>query len=327
MVVDVAAARDPHHILSQSRAKCPAFFRLTPINASRGRCSDTGCDFFADQGAIMTKHVPPKLTEADLSLRLGKKEYFEELVELQAQLALIQQAFLFHGTKGVLVFEGWDAAGKGGTIRRISQALDPRSFKVWPIGAPRNYYLNRHYLLRFWERLPPEGAISAFDRSWYGRVLVERLEKFTSEDRWRAAYGEINDFERMLVDDGTRIVKLFFHISSEEQMARFTERLRNPLKRWKLTYEDFRNREHWSEAEVAVDEMLARTSTQIAPWHVIPANNKKYARIKTMRTIVEAFSRDIDLSPQHLDQRTLDAACEVLDVEKSLIDSLRARTE
>ncbi len=275
----------------------------------------------------MTKHRPPRLSEADLSKRLGKAEYFDELVDLQAKLSRIQQAYLFHGHKGVIVFEGWDAAGKGGTIRRISQALDPRSFKVWPIGAPRNYYLNRHYLLRFWERLPPEGAISAFDRSWYGRVLVERLENFTPESRWRAAYREINDFERMLIDDGARIVKLFFHISQDEQMDRFTERLRNPMKRWKLTYEDFRNRERWGEAEIAVDEMLARTSTDIAPWHVIPANNKKYARIRAMRAIVDALSSGVDLNPQHLDHRTLDEASKVLEVEEALIESLRARTE
>ncbi len=275
----------------------------------------------------MTKHRPPRLSEADLSKRLGKAEYFDELVDLQAKLSRIQQAYLFHGHKGVIVLEGWDAAGKGGTIRRISQALDPRSFKVWPIGAPRNYYLNRHYLLRFWERLPPEGAISAFDRSWYGRVLVERLENFTPESRWRAAYREINDFERMLIDDGARIVKLFFHISQDEQMDRFTERLRNPMKRWKLTYEDFRNRERWGEAEIAVDEMLARTSTDIAPWHVIPANNKKYARIRAMRAIVDALSSGVDLNPQHLDHRTLDEASKVLEVEEALIESLRARTE
>ena len=275
----------------------------------------------------MSKHHPPKLSDADLTRKLDKKAYFGQLVELQTRLARIQQAYLFHGLKGVLVFEGWDAAGKGGTIRRISQALDPRSFKVWPIGAPRNYYLNRHYLLRFWERLPPSGAISAFDRSWYGRVLVERIEKLTPETRWRAAYQEINDFERMLVDDGTRIVKLFFHISQEEQMRRFTERLTNPMKRWKLTYEDFRNREKWEVAEVAVDEMLARTSTEVAPWHVIPSNNKKYARITAMKAIVDAFSKGVDLNPQHLDRRTLEAAGAALDVDQSLIDSLRARTE
>ncbi|MEM6658237.1 MAG: polyphosphate kinase [Pseudomonadota bacterium] len=275
----------------------------------------------------MTQNHPLKLSDVDLTKRLGKKSYFAQLVELQAQLSRIQQAYLFHGLKGVIVFEGWDAAGKGGTIRRISQALDPRSFKVWPIGAPRNYYLNRHYLLRFWERLPPSGAISAFDRSWYGRVLVERIEHLTPEDRWRAAYREINDFERMLIDDGTRVIKLFFHISQDEQMRRFTERLTNPLKRWKLTFEDFRNREKWHVAEIAVNDMLARTSTDVAPWHVIPANNKKYARIKAMKAIVKAFSNDVDLCPDHLDNKTLDAAGEALNVEQSLIDSLRARTE
>ncbi len=275
----------------------------------------------------MSKLHPPKLSDVDLTKRLGKKDYFDQLIDLQAKLASIQQAFLFHGMKGVIVFEGWDAAGKGGTIRRISQALDPRSFKVWPIGAPRNYYLNRHYLLRFWERLPPSGAISAFDRSWYGRVLVERIEKLTPEHRWRAAYDEINAFERMLTADGTRIIKLFFHISEEEQMERFTERLTNPLKRWKLTYEDFRNREKWNETEVAVDEMLARTSTEHAPWHVIPANNKKYARIKAMQAIVDAFSNDVDLHPHYLNSEILDAACQVLDVDDALIESLRARTE
>lgn len=275
----------------------------------------------------MSKHHPPKLADADLTKRLGKKDYFDHLIDLQAKLATIQQAYLFHGIKAVIVFEGWDAAGKGGTIRRISQALDPRSFKVWPIGAPRNYYLNRHYLLRFWERLPPSGAISAFDRSWYGRVLVERIEKLTPEHRWRAAYDEINAFERMLTADGTRIIKLFFHISKEEQMERLTERLTNPLKRWKLTYEDFRNREKWDETEIAVDEMLARTSTEHAPWHVIPANNKKYARINAMQAIVNAFSNGVDLHPHHLDNEVLNAACEVLDVDDALIESLRARTE
>lgn len=275
----------------------------------------------------MAKNRPPKLSDADLNKKLDNKKYFEQLVELQAQLAQIQQAYLFHGLKGVLVFEGWDAAGKGGTIRRISQALDPRSFKVWPIGAPRNYYLNRHYLLRFWERLPPAGAISAFDRSWYGRVLVERVEGFTPEHRWRAGYREINDFERMMADDGTRIVKLFFHISPGEQMARFEERLRNPMKRWKLTYEDFRNREKWEQSEEAIDEMFEKTSTKVAPWHVIPSNNKKYARIKAMQAIVKAFARDVNLSPQHLDGQTLDEASKHLCVDQELIDSLRARTD
>lgn len=267
------------------------------------------------------------LADADLTLTIPKARYLDQLAKLQLKLSRIQQAYLFHGHKAVLVFEGWDAAGKGGAIRRISQALDPRSFKVWPVGAPRNYYLNRHYLLRFWERLPPEGAISAFDRSWYGRVMVERIEHLTPEHRWRAAYREINEFERMLIDDGTRIVKLFFHISPDEQMRRFEERLRNPLKRWKLTYEDFRNRARWSETEEAVNEMFAKTSTRIAPWTLIPANHKKYARIAALDAVAKMLAKGVDLDPQHLDHRTLDAADKHLNVERELIDSLRSRTE
>ena len=151
------------------------------------------------------------------------------------------------GRSAVIVFEGWDAAGKGGTIRRTSAALDPRSFKVWPIGPPRNYYLARLYLLRFMGVLRPVGAITAFDRSWYGRVLVERVEKLIPTRRWKAAYREITEFERMMTDDGTRLVKLFFHISPEEQLRRFEARLHDPMKRWKLSFEDFRNRRHWDD--------------------------------------------------------------------------------
>ncbi|WP_146345315.1 polyphosphate kinase 2 family protein [Falsiphaeobacter marinintestinus] len=270
---------------------------------------------------------PPQLTDADMTKRLGKQKYFRKLAELQLKLAQVQQAFLFSGDKAVIVFEGWDAAGKGGTIRRISQALDPRSFKVWPIGAPRNYYLERHYMLRFMERLPPSGAIAAFDRSWYGRVMVERIEEFAPEHRWRAAYDEINDFERMLIDDDVRLVKLFFHITPEVQMQRFAERLRNPLKRWKLTYEDFRNREKWADYDTAINEMLERTSTDIAPWHIVPANNKKYARIKAMKLILDALTDGVDLSPRQIESRVLDEAHKHLDLDKSLIESLRGRTE
>lgn len=274
-----------------------------------------------------TANIPPRLSDADMSRRIGRKKYFEQLPELQLELTKLQQAYLFSGHKAVIVFEGWDAAGKGGTIRRISAALDPRGFKVWPIGAPRRYYLERHYLLRFMERLPPSGGISAFDRSWYGRVMVERVEELTPEHRWRAAYDEINDFERLIRDDGIRIVKLFFHITPEEQLARFEERLRNPLKRWKLTYEDFRNRTRWDEYETAIDEMFARTSTPGAPWHVIPANNKKFARLEAMRIILDTLGEGVHLGPRPLEQEVLDAAHQHLDVDAELIESLRGRTE
>lgn len=259
----------------------------------------------------MTKSKPKRITrlrDLDMSKRIDRNEYEEELLRLQHKLSLIQQAYLFSGDAGVLVFEGWDAAGKGGAIRRISAALDPRSFKVWPIAAPRKYYLERQYFARFMERLPPDRAISAFDRSWYGRVLVERVEQLTPEKRWRQAYREINDFERMLVDDGRRVVKLFFHITPEEQLKRFEARLIDPMKRWKLTYEDFRNRGKWDDYEEAIDEMLEKTSTDNAPWHVIPANQKKYARIASIRTIVEALEKDVDLSPPHLEKEVIEAA-------------------
>jgi polyphosphate kinase 2 (PPK2 family) len=270
---------------------------------------------------------PPCLADADLSATLGKTRYAKRLKKLQRKLTAIQQTYLFSGEKAVIVFEGWDAAGKGGTIRRLSAALDPRSFKVWPIGAPRDYYLGRHYLLRFMERLPPAGAISAFDRSWYGRVLVERVEKLTPERRWRRGYAEIVNFERMLSDDGTRVVKLFFHISPEVQLQRFEERLRNPMKRWKLTYEDFRNREHWHANAEAIDEMFARTSTPRAPWHLVAANDKRYARIAALRHIVERLSDGLEISPVVPDGEVLDAADRVLDVEDALIADLRGRTD
>lgn len=278
----------------------------------------------------MTKHASgraPKLKDADMNLRLDKDTYEKKLIELQRKLAQIQQAYLFSGRSGVIVLEGWDAAGKGGTIRRVSAALDPRSFKVWPIGAPRRYYLARHHLLRFMERLPPSGAITAFDRSWYGRVLVERVEKLTPKERWQAAYREINDFERMIVDDGTRLVKLFFHITPEEQLARLEERVKNPLKRWKLSYEDFRNRSHWSEYSEAIDEMFDKTSTNVAPWHLIPANNKKYARIAAMKEIIGCFGKGIDLNPPTLDESVLAEARKHFNLKPDLLQSLAGRTE
>ncbi len=266
------------------------------------------------------KHLP-------LDTKLARADYDKKLAKLQRKLTQIQQAYLFTGRSAVLVFEGWDAAGKGGTIRRISAAFDPRSFKVWPIGAPRPYYLDRHWLARFWPMLPPKGAISAFDRSWYGRVMVERIEKLTPPKRWKAAYAEINDFERMLTDHGTRVVKIFFHISPDEQLRRLEERLTNPLKRWKLSYEDFRNRSKWPDYEIAIDEMLTRTSTKTAPWLAIPANDKKYARIEAIGAIVARLGKGVDLGPPTLDASVIDAAKEHIDLQPSLLESLSGRTD
>lgn len=275
----------------------------------------------------MNQTNPPHLNRVDLDQSIEKSTYEARLRELQVKLAQVQQAYLQSGNKAVIVFEGWDAAGKGGTIRRLSQAFDPRGFKVWPIGPPRNYYLERHYLLRFMERLPPAGAISVFDRSWYGRVLVERVEGLTPESRWRAAFGEIKDFERMMADDGVRMVKLYFHISPEVQMRRFEERLRNPMKRWKLSYEDFRNRARWSETEQAVNEMFEKTSTPLAPWHVIAANQKKFGRIAALERILSTLSEGVDLSPPQVEARLLQAARTQLNLEPELFEELRMGSE
>jgi AMP-polyphosphate phosphotransferase len=247
----------------------------------------------------------PSLNDVDLSLRLEPAVYDKKLAQVQLTLTTIQQAYLLSGRSAVIVFEGWDAAGKGGTIRRTSAAFDPRSFKVWPIGPPRNYYLARLYLLRFMERLPPAGAITAFDRSWYGRVLVERVEELIPTRRWKAAYREITEFERMMTDDGTRLVKLFFHITPEEQLRRFEARLHDPMKRWKLSFEDFRNRRHWDDYVEATEEMLARTSTPHAPWCMIPAEDKRYGRIAAMTEIARRLGRGVDLGPPGLDDAIL----------------------
>lgn len=273
------------------------------------------------------KALAPRLADADLSAQMEADDYDRSLRKLQRKLTLIQETYLLTGRSAVIVFEGWDAAGKGGTIRRVSAALDPRSFKVWPIGAPRRYYLERHYFLRFMERLPPAGAIAAFDRSWYGRVLVERVEELTPPERWKAAYREIVDFERMIADDGTRIVKLFFHISPEVQLRRFEDRLRDPLKRWKLSYEDFRNRKRWDDYAEAIDEMFARTSSPHAPWVLIPSNDKKYGRIAAISEIVRRLGKGVDLSPPTLDETVLSEARAHLDLEPGLVARLSGRTE
>lgn len=274
-----------------------------------------------------TKRTTPRLADADLSRTIESGAYDKKLAKLTLTLARIQQAYLATGRKGVIVFEGWDAAGKGGTIRRLAGAFDPRSFKVWPIGAPRNYYLQRHFLLRFMERLPPSGAISAFDRSWYGRVLVERVEALTPKDRWKAGYREITDFERMLTDDGIRLVKLFFHISPEEQLRRFEERLRDPLKRWKLSYEDFRNRARWDDYAGAIDEMFDKTSTDYAPWTLIPAEDKPYGRIAALTKIAEVLGEGLTLEPPALSEEVIEAALEHFALEPGFLEKLRGRTE
>jgi polyphosphate kinase 2 (PPK2 family) len=193
----------------------------------------------------------PRLAEITEHPQLDFADYERRLTSLQAALQRIQQAYLGTSERALLVLEGWDTAGKGGLVRRLGWALDPRSFKVHPIAAPDEHERAQHYLQRFWRRLPEKGQIVAFDRSWYGRVLVERVEGFATNKEWRRAYREINEFELMLVDSGIRLVKLFLHITPDEQVRRFRDRLIDPVKHWKLSYEDFRNHTRWSDYERA----------------------------------------------------------------------------
>lgn len=254
------------------------------------------------------KAKAPQLADADLTLKLsGKKEYERKLAALQLRLLEIQQAYMRQHRRGIIVLEGWDTAGKGGIVRRIGTRLDPRYLNVWPIAAPSADDQGRHYLYRFWTRLPLPGSIALFDRSWYGRVLVERVESLVLEDEWRRAYEEINQFERMLADDGVRLVKLFLHITPAEQLRRFQERLSVPYKRWKLTLEDLRNRARWGDYEVAINDMLRLTHTPWAPWHVVPIEYKWYGRIRALKTIAKTLGRGVNLDSPPADPRIASA--------------------
>ena len=250
----------------------------------------------------------PKLSADERFPSVDFSDYEHGLTIVQETLQRIQQAYLGTSQRAVIVLEGWDTAGKGGVVRRLGWALDPRSFKVHTIAAPEEREKSLHYLQRFWERLPRHGQIVAFDRSWYGRVLVERVEGFATPAEWRRAYEEINEFEGMLVADGVKLVKLFLHITPDEQMRRFRNRLANPLKRWKLSYEDFRNRGRWKDYETAIEDMMEKTSSRRAPWHLIPANDKPYSRLAALRIIADRLSKGVSLEPRPLDPKIIDAA-------------------
>ena len=233
----------------------------------------------------------PRLADVDLSPALTDEEYKKELKKLQKRLGELHNIIYRKKIPVILCYEGWDAAGKGGNIRRIARPLDPRGFDVMPIASPEPHELARQYLWRFWTRLPRSGHICIFDRTWYGRVMVERLEGFCSEDDWKRAYNEINEFERQLTDWGAVVLKFWIHIDQDTQLARFNDRQNTPEKQWKLTEEDWRNREKWPQYEEAIDEMLQKTSTENAPWFIIESNDKKYARIKTLKIVIDALEK------------------------------------
>ena len=234
-----------------------------------------------------------KLSEVVLDKEMDEESYRMELKKCQTRLGELQNILYRKKTPLIIAYEGWDAAGKGGNIKRIAGALDPRGYEVQPIASPEPHEKARHYLWRFWNRLPKSGHTAIFDRTWYGRVMVERLEGFCSENDWQRAYNEINEFERELSDWGAIIVKFWVQIDKETQLARFTERQNNPKKQWKITDEDWRNREKWDLYEVAIDEMLQKTNTVFAPWYILESNDKKYARIQALKILIAEIEKKV----------------------------------
>jgi polyphosphate:AMP phosphotransferase len=231
------------------------------------------------------------LSSLDMTQSVPKKTFSKELEAWQGRLNRLQRKAESNGTSTILVFEGWDAAGKGGAIRRVTGALDARSYQVIPIAAPTDEERARHYLWRFWRHLSRAGRLTIFDRSWYGRVLVERVEGFAAETEWRRAYAEINEFEEQLVGAGIVLVKYWMHVTPEEQLRRFKEREKARYKKWKLTDEDWRNRAKWADYERAVNEMVERTSTRRAPWTLVEADDKYFARLKVLKTACGAIEQ------------------------------------
>ena len=241
-----------------------------------------------------------KLADLDLSLELDKKMYKKKIKMLQYEMLNAQQ-FLFNNKIGlVVVFEGMDAAGKGGAIKRLTERVDPRGLMVTPISAPQPHEKRYHYMHRFWRKLPQHGQIAIFDRSWYGRVLVERIEGFATEDEWKRAYDEINGFEKQLTDEDYIIIKFWIHIDEEEQLKRFNERAQDPYKAWKLTDEDWRNREKFDLYSEAADEMFEKTDTENAPWCLIPGNNKLYARVQVLKEVMAHIEKEATRRGLHI---------------------------
>ena len=250
-----------------------------------------------------------RLDELDLSLRLSRTHEAERLAAAQTRLTWLRLTLGGQVGSGprlgpplCVVFEGWDASGKGGCIRRLVGPLDPRHVRVASFAAPTYDEKRHHFLWRFWPTLPGWGGMAVLDRSWYGRVLVERVEGFAAEDQWRRAYQEICEFERTLVDEGMILVKFWLHLSDQEQLRRFERRQRDPLKRWKLTDEDWRNRDKRHAYEDAVEDMLDRTDTSYAPWSLVEGDSKRWARVKVVETVIGAVedgirARGIELQP------------------------------
>lgn len=242
-----------------------------------------------------TYYFQQKLLESlDLSLRLDKKKYVSLLSKYQAKLNKLARQAHEKKLSSILVFEGWDAGGKGGAIRRLTHAIDARNYQVISIAAPTDEERQHHYLWRFWRHIPRAGKVTIYDRSWYGRVLVERVEGFASNNEWQRAYAEIVNFEEALYEHEIPLLKFWLHIDEDEQLKRFKEREKISYKKHKITEEDYRNREKWGEYNIAVNEMVTRTSTKKNPWLMVEGNDKKFARIKVIKAYCEHLEKMLD---------------------------------
>lgn len=283
----VPSADDLYRVISTSEAV---------LKGLRKRPTASRCSVYAlalKAPAPLSFASPVSLNDIDFSLKLKKADYENQLPFLQGGLARILRDARFKNRSLVLVFEGQDAAGKGSAIRRITAALDARQYRAIPISAPTDEERARPYLWRFWRRLPKPGRVAIFDRSWYGRVLVERVESFITPPEWEHAYDEINQFERQMADNGAIVIKFWLAITKEEQLERFHARRKSPFKSFKITPDDWRNRRNWDEYLIATNDMLARTNTHCSPWNLVSANDKHYARIKVLETVLARLESEL----------------------------------
>lgn len=268
--------------------------KLAAMNEGKKYVAKNMLEFANIKPEIFEMAKTPKVADISSDKSLTEQEYEKQLEKCQDKLFKLQNLCYQKKIPVVICYEGWDAAGKGGNIRRVANALDPRGYEVEPIAAPDKYELARHYLYRFWIRLENDGHFTIFDRTWYGRVMVEPIENITPPERVAAAYQEINEFEKLLMQWGAVIVKFWINIDKDEQLKRFTLRQNTPEKQWKITDEDWRNREKWDVYEKYIDTMLEKTSTKNAPWYVIEGNDKRYARIQTMKIIIEKIEKKLE---------------------------------
>jgi AMP-polyphosphate phosphotransferase len=258
------------------------------------RTADKIAKSVIDSHGVVQVNQQNILDSLDLSLNIDKKTYTQELAFYQGKLNRLSREAHNQKRSSILVFEGWDAGGKGGVIRRLTHAVDARNYQVIPIAAPSDEEKAQHYLWRFWRHIPRTGIFTIYDRSWYGRVLVERVEGFASVNEWQRAYSEIVNFEEALTDHGILVLKFWLHIDKDEQLRRFKEREQITYKQYKITEDDYRNRERWDDYQLAVNEMVTRTSTQKSPWILVEGNDKKYARIKILKILCEKLEQFLE---------------------------------